>query len=266
MRPRDLVNPAGASVALGPGNDYAGPRPGPVGARLSRFTTQWLRSVTDSWTIDIVTKGLRLSFNSPPPLSYSPKWTKIPVDIQKAAALRGEVQALLEKDAIGVLSPPYPPGFYSTLFLVPKSNGQWRPVIDLSALNDYITPPTFKMETVQRLWRTIDLRDWAVSVDLTDAYLHVPMNVASRRYLRFAIDGVVYFFKAIPFGLNLAPWVFTRLIDTALAGLRGSISSQVSNYLDDFLLKNLDKKALEADLRTLLQYLQDLGFLVNLEK
>ena len=42
---------------------------------------------------------------------------------------------------------PSSPGFYSRLFLVPKNGGQWRPIIDLSALNAFIDCPSFTMET-----------------------------------------------------------------------------------------------------------------------
>ena len=40
------------------------------------------------------------------------------------------------------------PGFYSRLFLVEKGTGNWRPVIDLSAMNDIFTLTKFQMETV----------------------------------------------------------------------------------------------------------------------
>ena len=40
-------------------------------------------------------------------------------------------------------------GFYSCLFLVPKPENKWRPVIDLSVVNTYLYVPTFKMETAK---------------------------------------------------------------------------------------------------------------------
>ena len=39
------------------------------------------------------------------------------------------------------------PGFYSLLFLVEKASGGWRPVIDLSPLNEFVRQTPFKMET-----------------------------------------------------------------------------------------------------------------------
>ena len=42
---------------------------------------------------------------------------------------------LLKKRAVERVQDPRTPGFYSQLFLVPKSNGKLCPVIDLSLLN-----------------------------------------------------------------------------------------------------------------------------------
>jgi hypothetical protein len=46
--------------------------------------------------------------------------------------LQEEVHTLLQKGAVELVNPPFTPGFYSRLFLVPKKNGKMRPVIDLS--------------------------------------------------------------------------------------------------------------------------------------
>ena len=63
------------------------------------------------------------------------------------------------------------------------------------------------------------LGDWATSIDLTYTYRHVPMHVSTRNYLRFAVDEVIYTFKALPFGLNTAPWEFTRIMDAVMTAL-----------------------------------------------
>ena len=57
--------------------------------------------------------------------------------------------------------------------------------IDLSLLNRYIKKQAFKMETVKSVRQAMRLNDWAVSIDLTDAYLHVPIHHQSGKYLRF---------------------------------------------------------------------------------
>ena len=52
-------------------------------------------------------------------------------------------------------------------------------IIDLSLLNRYIEKQSFKMETVKSVRQAMKLNNWAVSIDLTDAYLHVPIHPQS---------------------------------------------------------------------------------------
>ena len=82
-------------------------------------------------------------------------------------------------------------GFYSRLFLVPKPGKKWRPVIDLSLLNMHLSVPTFKMETVEVIRNSICKGEWVVSVDLTDAYFHIPIYQKSQNLLRFHVGGVL---------------------------------------------------------------------------
>ena len=240
------------------------PHSSPVGARLHLFLPRWMDLFPhEPWVLAVVEEGVRLSFVSHPPLSPFPTWISVPRDPARALALRAEVNALWRKGATEVVSAVEVPGFYSHLFVVPKPGGSWRPVIDLSTLNRYLRPPKFHMETARALRRSINRNDLAVSLDLSDAYLHVPMHRSTSRFLRFAIDGIMYSFKALPFGLSLAPWVFTRLVDAVVAVVRRSTTSQISNYLDDFLQKNKLATALQHDLLILLGLLHSLGLQVN---
>ena len=145
---------------------------------------------------------------------------------------------LLKKRAVERVQNPGTPGFYSQLFLVPKKNGKLHPVIDLSLLNHYIHKQHFKMKTVKSVRQSIMYNDWAVSIDLTDAYLHVPIHPTSRKYLRFVYDHQVFQFTALPFGMSLSPWVFMKLMNVIATYLRLRAVS-LFPYLDDWLIRDL---------------------------
>jgi hypothetical protein len=195
----------------------------PVGARLTHFLHRWMDLFPDNlWAPQVVEQGVKISFTSPPPLTSTPRWIQVPRDPVRAQALREEVKALISKEAIEIVRDPSTPGFYAHVFVVPKPDGRWRPIIDLSLLNTFISAPTFRMETTQNLKRSILPQEFAVSLDLADAYLHVPMHRSTRKFLRFALDGQVFAFRAMPFGLNLSPWIFTRLMDTVMQGCKCS--------------------------------------------
>ena len=110
-------------------------------------------------------------------------------------------------------------------------------MIDLSRLNKHITAPRFRMETSRSVRNSVNQGEYAVSIDLSDAYLHVPMHKASQKYLRFAIDNHVYTFVALPFGLNLDPWIFTTIMEMVMCHVRKVSLSSVTAYPDDILLK-----------------------------
>ena len=50
------------------------------------------------------------------------------------------------------------------------------------------------------------------SIDLTDAYFHVPIHQKFQKYLRFHVQGQAYQFRALPFGIATAPMEFTRVV------------------------------------------------------
>ena len=60
------------------------------------------------------------------------------------------------------------------------------------------------METVKSVRQSMANNDWAVSIDLTDVYLHVPIPPQSGKYLRFIYKDQTLQFTALPFGMSLS--------------------------------------------------------------
>ena len=165
----------------------------PVGGRLGHFVEQWGELIHNKWVLSIIRDGFRIPFRSTPPLS------SVSLSQSSSLLLREEIVELLQKWAVERVQDPGTPGFYSRLFLVSKKNGKLRPVIDLSLLNQYIRKQPFKMETVKSVRQSILVNDWAVSIDLTDAYLHILIHPESRKYLRFLFENQVFQLMALPF-------------------------------------------------------------------
>lgn len=103
------------------------------------------------------------------------------------------------------------------------------------------------------------------TLDLKDAYFLIPIVKTQRKFLRFTFDGCLYEFTCMPFGLCVAPFVFTKLLKPVLAYLRSQgVSSSV--YLDDFLLFGSDRMACLANVHATYNVLATLGFVLNTEK
>ena len=66
--------------------------------------------------------------------------------------------------------------FLSNLFLIDKSDGGKRPVINLSSLNSFILYQHFKIEGLYLLKDLLQEGDYMCKIDLTDAYFTIPIN------------------------------------------------------------------------------------------
>ena len=73
------------------------------------------------------------------------------------------IQSLLSKNAMERVENVNSLGFYSRLFLVPKSQQRWRPVIDLSRLNTFLLVERFKMETPESIRASLIPGEWVSS-------------------------------------------------------------------------------------------------------
>ena len=218
----------------------------------------------DAWVVEALWVGYRIPFDRRPPLSECPLSLPAysPQSI-KGVALTQELQNLLRKGAVEPA--PQSPGFYSRLFLVQKASGSWRPIIDLSTLNDYITSSHFHMETPRSVLSSIRPGDWMISLDLQDAYLQVPVHHDSRRYLRFVVAGKKYQFRVLCFGLTTAPQVFTRIVAPVSAILH-RYGVRMLRYLDDWLILASTEIACSQSRDRLLSICTELGIQVNLTK
>ena len=155
--------------------------------------------------VGLLQHGYRLDFKLLPKLSKIPLILSKYHNKNKDGALHEAVQAMLTKKVIVHVRKPTSLGYYSRLFLVPKRLKRWRPVIDLSILNSHLNEPTFKMETPESIRKSIQKGEWVISIDLTDAYFHVPIHPQSQKYLRFQTRKGVFQFWALPFGVVTAP-------------------------------------------------------------
>ena len=156
-------------------------------------------------------------------------------------------------------------GFYSTFFLIPKKTGDLRPVINLRSLNRYLKKQHFKMDSLNSVLNLVQQGDWAISLDLRDAYMHIPIHPGHKKFLRFCIQGKVYQFTCLCFGPAVAPRAFTKVV-TVIAAHLPMRNIRLAVYLDDWFLVNLIRKMLIQDKKRTLGLLVELGFMINLEK
>ena len=102
-------------------------------------------------------------------------------------------------------------------------------------------------------------------IDLKSAYFHMGIHPRDRPYLGVYVDGEFYRWCILPFGLNVAPREWQRLMQPILNAVRER-GALVWVYLDDWLIiGNTYRECLEHT-RFLVQLLHRLGILVNVPK
>ena len=77
---------------------------------------------------------------------------------------------------------------------------------------------------------------WAVSIDLSDAYHHIPIAARDQRFLAFQVGDRRFCYTVVPFGLSPAPQVFTEALTPLKIHSRKFFGLPVFQYLDDWLL------------------------------
>ena len=201
----------------------------------------------------------------PPPLARSPvPFPMYRPDSERALALLGEIKTTMAKGVLEIIPDP-DPGFYSCLFLVEKSLGGWRPVIDLSPLNEFVRQTPFRMETPNSALLAVRKDDFLASIDLKDAYFQSQVHPSSRKRLRFVSNGTVSQFKALCFGLSTAPQVFTTVF-AAVSSWAHSRGVRLLRYLDDWLILSSSEVKTRQHMQQLLALCRSLSIVINEEK
>ena len=123
---------------------------------LAGCVASWRACAVSPWVLKTITKGYVLQFaRSPPPFS---RVIQSVMQREQSHFLREEIISLLRKKAISrVPLKERNAGFYSRYFLVPKRDGNYRPILDLLVLNKALMPLRFRMLTPRRL---VQFRPW----------------------------------------------------------------------------------------------------------
>ncbi len=248
--PRDTTSPSDSS---------------PVGSCLQLFWQVWDSKGMDPFIVSMLQKGYVIPFLQTPTLSSKPiNFPSYQKGSIRHKVLRQAVVEMIDKQVIELVKNPSP-GYYSRLFVVPKKEGKWRPVIDLSPLNKMVDVQHFKMETVASVLSSVQPNQWMTSIDLTDAYFHIPIHPRSRRYLRFVFFGKVFQFRSLCFGLSTAPMIFTQVM-APVARMAHREGIRLHQYLDDWLIVATSREESSRCTDRMLHLSQELGLRVNMNK
>jgi hypothetical protein len=152
------------------------------------------------------------------------------------------------------------------VFLIPKKQGEWRKILDCTPVNVFCKDKRFKMEDHRVLAQLLRVGMWSVSIDIKAAYHHVYVQPELQGYLCFRYGQKVYQYIGMPFGIKMAPRVFTKLMHRCIVVIRHHWAVEAIQYIDDIWIGHMDREYLVRSVPEIAQFLRGLGWLLNVEK
>jgi hypothetical protein len=110
--------------------------------------------------------------------------------------------------------------FFNHTFLLKKTKTEYRFILNARQLNRYLIIPHFKLESIGSVLDTIRPGDLMIKFDLKSAYSQVPLAATAIDYLGFEYEGRSFVYRALPFGLATAPYIFTKIMKPVISRLR----------------------------------------------
>ena len=221
----------------------------------------WKSFTNDPYVLSAI-EGYKLEFDSAPVQLRVPN--EIPFSGEEQDVVSEEIESMLAKGAI-VPSEHEPDEFISTIFIVPKSNGKFRPVINLKFLNEFVHYEHFKQETFNVVLDLVQENDFFTSLDLRDAYFSICVQSFFQKYLKFSWQGQLYKFVCVPFGYSMAPRLFTKILKPIFAWFRRQ-AFRCSYYIDDSINMDKNQDICRQNTLTMVETLESLGFILNRDK
>lgn len=162
----------------------------------------------------------------------------------------------------GLLTPNRQLKYAFPMFAVPKSDGNVRPILDLSMWTDFIVLPDFSLKSAGLAIRDLQPNDLMIKLDLKAGFHHLPLHAHSFNHIGLYYRGVKYSLTRLPMGHALAPALFQRFARAVLTEVELALDVRTIAYLDDWLLAHHDP----IKLQMAVNMIRTMGLTINNDK
>ena len=179
--------------------------------------------------------------------------------------LRRELKDLLTMQVIERITEDIPL-FENHIFCKTKPNGKIRVIFDMKQLNTFIRLPKLKMFTFSKSNQEFLRNSVACRIDLSNAFWHIGINNKFKHYFSFRFGGHNYCWKAMPFGLKTAPYLFCKMMGTIIKHIREKFNIPIFYYMDDILVLAPSPELGTQYIKIVIDHLQNAGLSINFDK
>ena len=159
-----------------------------------------------------------------------------------------------------VIDPSVSP-WASPVILVQKKNGSYWLCVDYRKLNAVTRKDVYPLPRIDDLLIRFNGAKIFSSFDLMKGYYQVGMAEKDKEKTAFIIEGGLYEFNVMPFGLTGAPNTFQRLMDFLLLEHKNALV-----YLDDIIVFSSNESEHREHLRQQFALLRSANIKLNLAK
>ena len=237
-----------------------------VKGRLKDHIQFWVNIQAPEFILSVISEGYKLPLLHTPPRSFTKNNLSA---INNSVFVTESILDLLaldrisefSKDSLHVINP---------LSVSTQSSGKRRLILDLRFVDQFILKQKVKFEDYKTALDLFQYGGYACSFDLKSGYHHVDIFPSHQRFLGFSWtfpDGRTRYFAytVLPFGLSLAPYLFTKLVRPLVKYWR-SRGLYCIVYLDDgFIMDSTLEKTQRAS-HLVYGDLVASGFVLNQEK
>lgn len=172
--------------------------------------------------------------------------------------VKDEINSMLENRVIEKARTP----FINPVVIVKKTDGKIRICLDARQINARTVPQFETPVMIEGIMGKLGNKSVFTKLDLKNSFWLIPLERNSRKYTGFSIDGNVYQFRVVPFGLSTSCAALVR----AMQQILNKYDSFCSHYIDDILIFSDDYEKHLEHIQIILDELKENGLKLNLEK
>lgn len=157
--------------------------------------------------------------------------------------------------------------YNSPIILVPKKGNsddkKWRMCIDYRKLNQNLIADRYPLPRIDDILDNFGRAKYFSIIDLFSGFHQVPLSEESRDCTTFSTEKGSFRWKVLPFGLNVSPNSFSRMMSIAFSGLP---PQKAFLYIDDIIIIGRTEKEHLSNLEAVFKVLRDRNLKLNPEK
>jgi transposase InsO family protein len=199
---------------------------------------------------------IELENNDASALKYSPLYK---MSVEELETVKEYLTDNLSK---GFIEPSQAP-FAAPVLFVKKPNGALRFCIDFRTLNALTRKDRYPLPLIDETLARLAKAKVFTKLDIRQAFHRICMDPASEEYTTFRTRYGAYKCKVMPFGLTNGPATYQRYMNDILFDY---LDVFCTAYLDDILIYSENELEYTAQVRLVLQRLEDAGLQADIKK